>query len=363
MRLEVSTKMSTFVESLHLTNLHVMFFKTLFEKGFLDALGTIKIRVRDLFVLIIVFAAFSMAAYKVHAVDGWRHWFIMIGLESLRAILVISNIQIRRINITLSYIALGLSLFATLGLSMMSHFYVVEALAKVELALSPFAASEWWMLQTINALLLFCEWSISVIIAGHLMNWESFTTWIEGDFADHFDKASIDKNIRSWIDRILARIKSLTNFRKEIHSLLDVETDADVFDEIQKGKKRATTIANLNSLTDDQRDEIAHQNKVLAWLIAAGDLVDKDFGKLESESPDLVHLIRLIRIGRRTADRRLSVGANVYEVHCSGQPHSRGVCPVFTMQKSQRSKACPTCGKTHYAQTERKNGTILERIV
>lgn len=316
------------------------------------------------FLLVVGFAAFGMAAYKINLVtDNWQDWIVLLGLEALRASLVLSNIGIRKINIQMSYWALAFSAVATLMLSFMSHFHVVETLAAAGKVIPAFESSEWWMLQTINLLLLFCEWSMSVLIAGHMMNWEAWTKWIESDFVSYFDQSTYDSQIADYIKRVVEKLRVQHEFFNELGTKLGVEgaglssLSATVEELLEKvgekdSQKReleaqieqinqaAANAADLRSQALRDKEGAQSQIELLSTFVRTG----KWEGNLNGE---LLEIARFMEIGSRVKDTRLSIGNNEYEVHCSGQEHTTAICPPYRMKKGQKTAVCPACGKAY----------------
>lgn len=266
---------------------------------------------RGLFSVVVVLSALAMGAYKVEVDSGWRSWAIMIGLELLRAGLVLSNIGIRRIDKVQSYVVLSLSLIMTIGIGFMIHALVPTlSIAKGH------EDAAWYLLQTVNAGLLFGEWSMGVLIAGRSLNWSEFISYLKGPMKDAFDWSTADKDIRKILPQIADIIKNLRNRLEWLYGLLELEEDA-------KDKDIKAKIEELIMAKEDQE-------KLARW----------------------------IAIGKATADRRLSVGGNRYEIHCSGTSESKGICPPFEMQKSQSQAGCPHCGKTHYRDPQKVKASL-----
>lgn len=340
---------------------------------------------QGLFVSVVILSAASMALYKLNLqTDNWQDWSILLALEALRAALVLSNIGIRRINVNLSYVALGFSILATVGLAMMSHFHVVEIQAALFDALpnpdpAVIAASEeatkglmpvpaihtddWWMLQTINALLLFCEWSMSVVIAGEGMNWRGWAEWIEQDFKPYFDESSYQPETETWLRRVAEKFRVLQEWREGLEGILGTKNGelSQLTDLVRKNKEKAEVaetrqkelgqrleaMKNRASFLEKQRHEAIETRTSFLELLENIRQGKSPAGEIPLE---ILPLARMIAIGSRTSNMRLSIGQNKYVVHCSGLDHVHEICPPFEMKKAEKSKACPCCGKVYSVQ-------------
>lgn len=305
--------------------------------------------IQGLFVIVVVVSAASMAVYKLDLqTDNWQDWSILLALEALRAALVLSNIGIRRINVNLSYVALGMSILATIGLGAMSHFHVVEIQAAMNKPLPAVQTDDWWMLQTINVLLLFCEWSMSVVIAGQGMNWRGWVEWIEQDFKPYFDESSYQPELEVWLRRVAEKFRVFQEWKEGIQEILGTK-DAELSllsDLVRESREKAEAAETKQAELEQQIEGMKSQTSSLEIL---KDLMQ---GKSSAaELPlDILPLARLVAIGSRTADMRLSIGQNKYLVHCSGLDHVPEICPPFEMKKAEKSKACPCCGKVYSVQ-------------
>ncbi len=109
---------------------------------------------KHLFSAIIGLSAFALAAHSIPAGSSWDVWAFRIALEALRAALLLSNTEVGRVSPGQYWAVLCLSIAATGGIAL-----DISARSAQDGYTGSF-----WAEQTANALLLFCEWSLSVVL-------------------------------------------------------------------------------------------------------------------------------------------------------------------------------------------------------
>jgi len=111
---------------------------------------------KPIYITIVALSAFAMAWHSIPAESGADVWAFRLALEAMRAALLASNVELSKVSRYNYWIALTLSIVATSGIGMDIHHRA---------GMDDYTGS-YWAEQTANALLLFCEWSLSIVVSG-----------------------------------------------------------------------------------------------------------------------------------------------------------------------------------------------------
>jgi hypothetical protein len=233
---------------------------------------------KQLFAATIILAAFSIAANQVAEDTNWKDWAFQLSFETLRAALILSNVRLRQISLTAWKVCISMSVVVTVVIGL--HYGSTTLLW----------SGDFWKLQGINLLMIFAEWSVSILIGGQMINWKSFLDHL-GDKSQHFDWSTVPAELE-------AILRTIVNG-------------------IRKDQERI----------DGQHKEILAMQK-------------------KQEAERAAQAI-LIGIGERLSNKRVSIGNNEYLLFCAGKEGQEEGCEPIRINKSQTKVVCDNCGRIH----------------
>lgn len=328
-----------------------------------------------IFLAAIILAGIVGSLYAVPDFLGkdWDGFVAHLGLKMLQIVFVMSNIHVRQKSQTHYIVAVSMSVMITVGIGVLHYFEsfvpvmtindqgeVVE-LTKNDQVVKELDYVMLMLLQVLNALVVFSEWSISEMLE------EVKLQDIKALLVDKFEKGLAIKAdqieeanmaLYKWVEGVFARHKNELNTKK-----LEIKNLSDRLAVEESNRKAAENAKVFEDLTFMMANGDTDGAKALLESYTPSDFEGKTRGKISYARAWL--LLRRQIAGDYAMETRISGGPNMkneYLYFCSGQPGQVGICPPFTVQTRAASVVCPTCGKVHALNQPTPPTGVLRRI-
>ena len=254
---------------------------------------------------------------SIHRI-GATAFFIFLA-ECLRAIFVVSNTAVRKISKVWGWVMIfaSLGITAALGVSVHNTFEVNDPM--------------YWFAQTVNALVLFAEWSIGTVVAGYMFDWDSLTADLINTESMEYDwNSQGTKGKINW-DKIPAALKPLKQVVEAVHEFM---------------KEGAGVIDQLKETHKDKMDGLKRSHKrTVTGLLEELEAVE---AKIDQAKTDCEDKTALAKLGALAANQWIGIGGanGGYRILCAG-PYGKADCEPFNVNRNVKHIACPRCGKVH----------------
>lgn len=303
-----------------------------------------------IFLAVITIGAGSVAA---HTSIGYHptFWMVQFSMEFIRILMVMYNIQIRKISERKANVALTLSIVVTVLMGFM-HYFASRELVEGEYVIH---WVELMALETVNILVVAAEWVVSVVIAGKQDGNLLEVIRRKFELSQVFDIIDTEyKEVINWIEAQKKGFdQQLEDLKKQIQK---AEADhglqiQEISSSLKHEQETTVKLREANELLSQQLDFF---EKLLAGFIEMDDqLVVSQLDNVpelyaEKLTP-LWHVWRELQAGHIVSDKRVPLGndfKNLYWVPCSGNGKP-GTCAPFLVPKAKEKFNCPSCGKEH----------------
>lgn len=304
------------------------------------------------FGLIIILGSIAMGLYHIKAdflnptqAAMWatgKEAFVSIFLELFRAIMVLVNVRIRKINERQGNFVIAMSVLITLGISIVHHQNFKHEDAQ----------GNEWMVQVMNWAILLGEITFSLWLAGNGFNIiEKIRTIYEGTPVLNSELPNHAIPLFRYVETLLNEKKIQANKAEEALAAKQKELEQET---IAKEAEAKTVNLLSQELTVAQK-----------FILACLEGVAQEFIEVQGvENEDWLRLAKLVATGALVSETALSVGDQKYIMTCEGKRPSDN-CQPFAVSKSAlygtKPIVCPSCGKNHDTE-QMKSSKMKERL-